>query len=401
MLSTQQFENCFNFSQELELKRLVQSNRVSIIYIHGTARSGSTIAEIVLSQLADVAIHQPFRGILQKAGGHLRVTKVDFNADIYETACGLIVKEINQYLQNKQKIIVVIKELAGFFHPYIWQRWLEIPDKFLFTIREPHIQYMSWLSAMTDKVFQGEGKFQGNRDFVISKAQITETSVLSAEWEGTTISCNQVAWNALVSDFHQVKKEISSIRNTSKKVAILDLVLLRYDAESVIKSVISKLGFSSDKLSQFNLNCLTGSKQKISDIRDKNRPMVRKANSSKTINPLALGEAISLSAFPFKSQEHIRQITPLYLDLLYAPEQVYLPTLSELEENHNPGLIATHPFMAYAIAMFNFQRQKKPITSDRVSSWLKSVIRNKPNQTAADLGSFNSSFAAINSYWNL
>ncbi|NJK54733.1 MAG: hypothetical protein HC939_01570 [Pleurocapsa sp. SU_5_0] len=155
MLSTQQFENCSNFSQELELKQLVQSNRVSIVYIHGTARSGSTIAEIVLTQLADLAIHQPFRGVLQKAGGRFRIAKMNFDADIYNSACGLIVKQINQHLQNKQKIIVIIKELAGFFHPYIWQRWLEIPDKFLFTIREPHIQYMSWLSAMTDKVFQG------------------------------------------------------------------------------------------------------------------------------------------------------------------------------------------------------------------------------------------------------
>jgi hypothetical protein len=57
--------------------------------------------------------------------------------------------------------------------------------------------------------------------------------------------------------------------------------------------------------------------------------------------------------------------------------------------------------MAYAIAMLNFQRQKKPISSDQVIFWLKSVIRNKSNQTTADLGSFNSSFAAINSYWNL
>ncbi|NJR44671.1 MAG: hypothetical protein HC775_02015 [Hyellaceae cyanobacterium CSU_1_1] len=398
MLSTQQFENCSNFSQELELKQLVQSNRVSIVYIHGTARSGSTIAEIVLTQLADLAIHQPFRGVLQKAGGRFRIAKMNFDADIYNSACGLIVKQINQHLQNKQKIIVIIKELAGFFHPYIWQRWLEIPDKFLFTIREPHIQYMSWLSAMTDKVFQGNGKLQENIDFVTSKARVTESSFLSAEWEGTTLSCNQAAWNALAEDFNQVKK---SVLNTDKKIAILDLVILRYNPEFAIKSIIAKLGFSLEKISQFNLNCLTESKQKISDLRDKSRPMVRKANSSKTINPLALGEAINLNTFPFKSQEHIRQIIPLYLDLLYAPEQVYLPTLSELELNQNPGLIATHPFVAYAIAMLNFQRLKKPISSNQVSSWLKSVIRNKSNQAAADLGSFNSSFAEINSYWNL
>jgi hypothetical protein len=50
---------------ELSLKQLVSNGKATIIYIHGTARSGSTIAEIVFSQLSDRAIHQPFRGILQ------------------------------------------------------------------------------------------------------------------------------------------------------------------------------------------------------------------------------------------------------------------------------------------------------------------------------------------------
>lgn len=160
MLSVQQSKDCSSFLQESELKRLAKSDRVSIVYIHGTARSGSTIAEIILAQLADLAIHQPFRGLLQKSGGRFRSQKLDFDADIYDSACGLIVKQIERSLTKKVKITVVIKELAGFFHPYIWQRWLEIPERFLFTIREPHLQYMSWLSAMTDKVCQGGGKLQ-------------------------------------------------------------------------------------------------------------------------------------------------------------------------------------------------------------------------------------------------
>jgi hypothetical protein len=384
MLSTRPFENCSSLSQELELRKLVTSNRVSIIYIHGTARSGSTIAEIVLSQLADLTIHQPFRGVLQKAGGRFRATKLDFNADIYDSACGLIVKQINQYLQTKQKITVVIKELAGFFQPCIWQRWLEIPDKFLFTIREPHIQYMSWLSAMTDKVFQGEGKFQENRDFVISKAQITETSVLSAEWEGTTISCNQVAWNALVSDFHQVKKEISKISrmsNNSKKIAILDLVLLRYKPKIVLENTLTKLGLES----KINLTGLSKIESKIWDIRDKNRPMVRKANNSNAINPLTIGEAVSLNIFPIKSQQHIKELIPLYLELLSAPEQAYLPSLAELETTE---LIVVNPFLAYAIALFHLKNQ------EQVNNWFQTIAKNK----SIKIDNFQGSLAIANNF---
>lgn len=364
MLSTQQLENCSSFSKELELKQLAKSDRVSIIYIHGTARSGSTIAEIVLSQVADLTIHQPFRGVLQQAGGRFRATKLDFDVDIYDSACGLIVKQINQYLQNNQKIVVVIKELAGFFQPCIWQRWLEIPDKFLFTIREPHIQYMSWLSAMTDKVFQGKGKLQENRDFVISKAKITETSILSAEWEGTTISCNQFAWNALVDDFYQVQKEISSISSVRKKVAILDLVLLRYKPNIVLKNTLEKLGIKSE----INFNNLSKVESNIWDIRDKNRPMVRKANNSNTINPLTTEEVVSLNIFPIKSQQHIQELIPLYLDLLFASDQVYLPSLTELE---TAELIVVNPFLAYAIALFHLKNQAQ------VNNWFQTIAKNK------------------------
>ncbi len=382
MLSTQQLENCSSFSQELELKQLTKSDRVSIIYIHGTARSGSTIAEIVLSQLADLTIHQPFRGVLQQAGGRFRVTKLDFDVDIYDLACGLIVKQINQYLQNKQKIVVVIKELAGFFQPCIWQRWLEIPDKFLFTIREPHIQYMSWLSAMTDKVFKGKGKLQENRDFVISKAEITETSILSAEWEGTTISCNQFAWNALVNDFYQVKKEISSISTVRKKVAILDLVLLRYKPNVVLKNTLEKLGIKS----KINFNNLLKVESNIWDLRDKNRPMVRKANNSNTINPLTIEEVVSLNIFPIKSQQHIQEIIPLYLDLLFASDQVYLPTLTELETTE---LIVVNPFLAYAIALFHLKNQVQ------VHNWFQTMARNK----SIEIDNFQSSLEIVNNYW--
>jgi hypothetical protein len=384
MLSTRPFENCncSSLSQELELKKLVTSNRVSIIYIHGTARSGSTIAEIVLSQVADLTIHQPFRGVLQQAGGRFRATKLDFNADIYDSACGLIVKQINQYLQNKQKIIVVIKELAGFFQPCIWQRWLEIPDKFLFTIREPHIQYMSWLSAMTDKVFQGEGKFQENRDFVISKAKITETSVLSAEWEGTTISCNQFAWNALVHDFYQVKKDIASISSIRKKVAILDLVLLRYKPNIVLEKTLEKL----DIKSKINLDNLSKVESNILDTRDKNRPMVRKANNSNAINPLTTEEVVSLNIFPIKSQQHIKELIPLYLDLLFAPEQAYLPSLAELETTE---LIVVNPFLAYAIALFHLKNQ------EQVNNWFQTIAKNK----SIKIDNFQGSLEIANNYW--
>lgn len=390
----QQLKYSDHFANETSLKQLISSGKVSIIYIHGTARSGSTIAEIIISQFANLAIHQPFRGILQKSGGRFRSQKSEFDSDIYENGLGLIVEQINQSLQGQEKVTVVIKELAGFFQPRIWERWLEIPERFLFTIREPHLQYMSWLSAMTDKIFQGEGKLQENRDFVLKKAEITETSMLSAEWEGTTLSCNRAAWNALIRDFNQVQ---TAIKDTTKKLAILDSVLLRYNPEDVIRELLIKLNFSPDTISKLCLNCLSQSEQKIWDIRDKSRPMVRKANNSQTIHPLMSGEAVNLDIFPLKSQEHIRQAIPIYLDLLSAQEQVYLPSLTEIETAKDAELVVTHPFTAYAIATINCQRHDKQF--EKVGFWLQSLFQAKSVQGYTNWDSFSSSFAVVNNYW--
>ena len=384
MLSVQQLEDCSNFLQESKLKQLASNDNISIVYIHGTARSGSTIAEIVLAQLADLAIHQPFRGTLQKLGGRFRTTKLDFDVDIYDPACGLIIKQIEECLQTKDKITVVVKELAGFFQPYIWQRWLEIPNKFLFTIREPHLQYMSWLSAMTDKVFWGNGTLQSDRNFVIDKAEITESSLLTAEWSGTTLSCNLAAWNALIKDFCNLR---IANQNNNQKIAILDSILLRHNPEAVVKNVVDKLDFESEKLSLLNLNNLAKTKSKVQDIRDKTRPMVRKANSSNSINPLIKGESVSLNLFPSKSQQHIKSLIPIYLDFLYAKEQVYLPSLKILENAGETGLIATHPFIAYAIALFHLQDR------DKVHDWFKSRGQEE------SIDSFQNSFAIVNNYW--
>ena len=384
MLSVQQLEDCSNFLQESKLKQLASSDNISIVYIHGTARSGSTIAEIVLAQLADLAIHQPFRGTLQKLGGRFRTTKLDLDVDVYDPACGLIVRQIEECLKTKDKITVVIKELAGFFQPYIWQRWLKIPNKFLFTMREPHLQYMSWLAAMTDKVFRGNGTLQGDRKFVIDKAEITEGSLLTAEWSGTTLSCNQAAWNALIEDFYNLR---IANQNNNQKIAILDSILLRHNPAAVVKNAIARLGFESEKLSLLNLNNLAKTKSKVQDIRDKTRPMVRKANSSNSINPLIKGESVSLNLFPQKSQQHIKSLIPLYLDFLYADEQVYLPSLKALENVGETGLIATHPFVAYAIAIYHLQDR------DRVYDWFKSKGQEEL------INSFQDSFAVVNDYW--
>ena len=379
----QQLKSYKLIDSEKKLKELVVRGQVSIIYIHGTARSGSTIAEIILTQLADLAIHQPFRGTLDKSGGYLRDNKLNFDFDIYELGCSLIVDRITEHLLERDKVTVVIKELAGFFNPYLWQRWIEIPDRFLFTIREPHLQYFSWLSAMTDKAFRGNGSLLGNRRLVLDRALGMENRVLSSEWKGTTISCNQTAWQALKDDFMAVE-EVAFRSN--KKVAVLDSILLRYRGELAIKGLVDRLELNLDSLKVIDPNNLSATKSKILDVRDKTRPMVRKANTSQKIMPLRKKEVIELSAFPSHSQEHIKSIIPLYLDLFYSIKLLSMPSLLELETS---DLIKINPFITYAIAWFHLNNKMA------THNWCNALAKAKNFK----INKFQVSLNTIDRYW--
>lgn len=162
----------------------------------------------------------------------------------------------------------------------------------------------------------------------------------------------------------------------------MDSVLLRYNPELALKNAIAKLGFTSDKLTKLDLNNLAKAESKVWDIRDKSRPMVRKANNSKKIETLTVKEVVDLDIFPTKSQQHIKELIPLYLDFLYAPEQAYLPSLAALETK----LITTNPFIAYAIALFHLQ------DPERAKNWLRSVTQGKSTDN-------QNSLAIVDNYW--
>lgn len=336
------------------LKQLVENEKATIIYVHGTARSGSTIAEIIFSQLCDRAVHQPWRGILQHRGGRFRPDKLEFDADIYQAGCELIVQHILEILNKQPHATILVKELAGFFKPPIWQSWIEIPSKFIFTIRDPHLQYVSWLSAMTDKIFQGQGKLQENREFVLEKTPIVENTFLPAEWEGTTISCNHNAWQALLNDYLCLRKHITK---TGKQLAIIEGILLRKEPDEVIARTLKQVDFKTQANSRLSKNLYQHSQQRVVDIRDANRPMVKKARSSNSVTPLAKEENFDFNLLPLKSQQHLQQIIPIYLNLLYAAENISMPSLKQLEQPVRGGdglkLQEVNPFLAYAIAKFH------------------------------------------------
>lgn len=315
---------------ESRLKELVGKGKATILYIHATARSGSTIAEVIFSFLADRAIHQPFAGLRHQLGGSLRSNKLPFDADVYEAGCNLIVEEILEILQNKSHVTILVKEVSRFFHPKIWEQWIQIPEKFLFVVREPHLQYLSWLSYVADLEFKGNGLWMSNPYLTLEKApaiEAIELQCLRPAWSGTTISYNFQEWQDLIHNWEVLQ---SAIAGSWQKVAVLDLIELRQKPQYAIGKTIEQLSFEVDKVEELGRDLLQ-SKEKIFDLRDSNRIQVRKARNSNKINPLVLGEAIGPYAFPPKSREHIWRLIPLYLQLLYASENVAMPSFQQLD----------------------------------------------------------------------
>ena len=373
---------------DLQLKQLIAEGKAKIVYIGGTGRSGSTITQIVFARFADRVLHQPFKGLLAKAQRDSDFEQIEFDADIYQQACGLIVDHIYEVLQEKPKATILVKELSDFFDPPIWKRWIEIPDQFLFTINDPHLQFLSGLSLIVDQVYQGNGDLKDNREFVLEKAPIIESKIFhnfAKQFEVTILQYNDFVWQRTTSYLEQVRKVI---KGTSKKLGILDLVLLRNNPEYTISQTITQLGFAKEDIKAIVPTSLAESQKKVFDVLDKNRLSVRKASNSQKIYPLKSGEAIGLSAFPSESQEHIIRIIPKYLEMFYAVEQVAM--LPERKSNSSlVNLEEKNPFVAYAIAKF-YQHQKKS----------KNNNLDYFNHQDHHLKNFSSSFKAINQFWN-
>ncbi|MEJ6485762.1 hypothetical protein N0Y54_31505 [Nostoc punctiforme UO1] len=393
---------------EQTLKQLVKSGKASIIYVHGTSRSGSTIAQVIFSSFVDRAIHQPFVAVLETHSGDLRSNKLPSNADIYEEACGVIVNQILEVLKKKDQAIILIKEVSYFFELPTWERWIQIPEKFLFTIREPHLQYFSELSLNTDRYFHGNGALVRNRKFVLENALTIESlnlQNLSSAWDGTIISDNENQWKALISQWKTVR---SFLEGTSKKIAVIDLNIMRMNPYYVIEKIIKKLGIEVADLAPCIYNLNIQSKSKIFDLRNPNREAVRKARNSKAIDPLVEAEDISPYAFPPQSREHIWRLIPIYLDLLYAPEQVAMPSLEQLNafvaQSETLKLEDTHPFEAYAIV--NFHLHQKTTQPEKIVPLLERILDNNTKTSSGwekeNINSerFKGSFEMVEHYWN-
>ncbi len=400
-----------------ELKHLIDTNQASILFVGGTNRSGSTITQVVFSYLVDRSIHQPFIHSLHLKNSqlNLEIDKIDPRSEAFEMGCDLIVSHILEILKQKERAVVLVKEVSAFFTEQLWDKWLQIPDQFVFILRDPHLQYFSWLALVTDLFFEGRGSLLKEREFIFKNCQSIENATLEnlqPAWKGTTLTYNKLQWDNLVK---QIQKTRLTISNTSKEMAIFDLVLLQKDPDYVMTKTLSRLGFHDSAKDLLAPDSITQSQDKVIDIRGTDRPSIQKARGSHSLEPLKRGKDVSADLFSQASQEHILRLIPLYLDLLYAPENVGMLSLAHLEQpvanNAAVKLEDTNPFVAYAVAKFNERLNINPAetplkNSNRPADLLSQRILETQakilNHEIPQLGSFDltRSFEEVDRYLN-
>jgi hypothetical protein len=311
-----------------QLVRLVHEQKLTIIFVYGTARSGSTVTQVIFSHLADRAIHEPFTGLLHNEVTQSGLSKFQIDQKVYQLGCTLIFNEISSILKHQDHATIVVKEVSSFFPTEILQQWSSIPEKFLLTIRDPHLQYFSRLNQIARMADSGDSLLHLPMPEKARMLESLDLSTLKLFWYGTLIDNNKQNWDNLAHHYGQIR---DAIRGSSKKMAIIDATILRKDSEFAIDQIIEQLGLHAKHSGlDFSKN-LQRSKDKVFDIRNPDRPSVHKARHSKEVEPLGLEESISPYYLPLSSQEHISQTILPYLQMFYGPERAAMPSLHQLD----------------------------------------------------------------------
>jgi len=388
---------------EAKLRQLVREGKASIIAIHGTPRSGSTIAGVIFAKLADISLNQPFEGVRSKFWDEAPADREGFAAEVYETGCRLIVDEIEKILEQQSHATILVKELCHLFTPTLWYQWIQIPERFLFTIREPHSQYFSHLSCLADWFFKSNGVLMKNPAMMLEKAEEAQTIDIQkfrlTMW-GNPISYGLYQWQITLQHYQVLQAYLAE---NCKKLAVLDSIELRRNPEYAIGKTIEQLGLKVDNIDTIESGILDRFQDKVVDIRDTNRPTVRKAFTSKKILPLILGEVLDPYALPSESRAHICELIPLYLKLLYAPENAALTPCEQLAEtvagSDTWKLANVYPFVAYALLCWHQNQSSCPelksVLEQLAHGSTQTVLGvEKPNSEL-----FTDSFAAVDTYW--
>jgi tRNA (cmo5U34)-methyltransferase len=331
------------------LNQLIQENRLEIICIYGTPRSGSTIMEMVFSKLADISRHQPFRSALTDlSNSGLRGGEQDFTLEHYEYGCSLILSDALEQLQAKEKATIIVKEVSDVMSEEYVKKWSKLPSKFLITFRSPELQIVSGANIFAADVLDGFKPKQPVDVLMDGILQDIENLPIPDLNNRSILQIFHDAWYSLLRDLEIFRKMAET--SDAKKITMIDITLLRFAPEAAIHNILERLAIhtETDKILQ-NLD-----DSKIRDTRTRERASQQRARKSKAIELLGSTETIDLVRLPKETGRVIHHLLPIYVGLLASKENSYLPSVDDVtrEDIHFGGLLysllSLQPLTAYS-----------------------------------------------------
>ena len=143
---------------------LINDQRLQIISIFGTRRSGSTIAAKALAQITDVVLDSPFNAAFQLYNARRPILNIEDEV-VYDIFCGMILDEAVKKAQRKKRLIVVVKGTSGRMGEGLFNKWIQLPSSFLITFRDPATQLISLARARYKREASRDAKASRVSDF--------------------------------------------------------------------------------------------------------------------------------------------------------------------------------------------------------------------------------------------
>ncbi len=289
------------------LANLVKEGKLCIIYIDSIPRSASTALEISLTHGAHGQVNEPFSNH-KNCGEAYKI--------IFEYVKMLMEKNVG----HNQEINLIVKEMAFSLPEDDWKQWVKIVSKFIFIMREPHLQIYSFLRERVRGTCHNPTNEQILKHGVDIDIALAQQKYMPLSW------------------LH-LKKHIAILEENLrvdplKRMVIVEGTLLSTKPYNIIRKITDKLGIN------FCANMITGwtkaTKDKFYDPGNMKEKGAKNSWYDKAINStcfkLPITKIVPLDKFPGGIQKYITNVAlPIYIELLRSCFFCGPETLDEIE----------------------------------------------------------------------
>ncbi len=325
------------------LEKMVKSGEVEITHIDSPPRTSSTALYRSLSHVYDVSIYEPFH-----------------EYPTLETGCKKIIEEVKKYKEKKRPIKILVKENARWFDNDDWRDWSDLTKHFITIMRDPHLQFYSYIKRKANDLLLGEGK-AGLTD---NKIWEKEEDIVHFLENGRTKSTSRdipgnfesLSWSPL-SNHMNILRTRQLHQENGKTLSVVSAFLLRISPELIMKNLLTTLGIENtpEKITE-TIQWNESSVDKIATTNKRAHSAYTEAVRKSNGYTLPNDTTYSIDRFSQKLQNYLLETAlPVYIDFLKWPHKIGVKSLMEaenlfsLQNSEGTTMEECNPVEAYAI----------------------------------------------------